>query len=77
MEPAPPEGGINNYNTNILNNNHHCNSCNIRIFYKIIFIDHANNNNNNLEAIIFHNIKNFLFFLTSNNITMLSKPPES
>ena len=31
MEPAPPKGGINNYNTNILNNNHHCNNCNNRI----------------------------------------------
>ena len=31
MEQAPPKGGTQNYNTNILNNNHHCNNCNNRV----------------------------------------------
>lgn len=63
MEPAPPKGGINNYNINILNNNHHCNNCNIRIFYKIISHDHNNNNYNILEDSIFYIIESSNYFL--------------
>ena len=63
MEPAPPGGNIKYDYINILNNNNHCTSCINRVQYKIILIDHANNNNNIMEAIIFYHIKNFLFFL--------------
>lgn len=74
MEPATPKGGTQNYNTNILNNNHHCNNCNNRVQYKIILIDHANSNHNILEDFIFYIIESSNYFLSSNNITMLSKP---
>lgn len=76
MEPAAPEGGTQNYNTNILNNNHYCNSCINRVQYKIILIDHANSNYNIMEDPIFYFIESSSYFLLINNITTLSKPPE-
>ena len=62
MEPAPPEGGTQNHNTNLFNNNNHSNSCNTRVQHKIIFIDHVSNYYNILEDIIFYIIIFFPFF---------------